>query len=220
MKNKYIKIFATGGTFDKEFNEINGELYFKETNLYQLLQLGRSQIDVKIETLMMIDSLLMSDEDRQYILDKCLKEKTSKIIITHGTDTMVETAKYIAKHVKDKVVILTGAMIPIKFGSSDGLFNLGSAFNLISDSIQQLRVGFQSGITTRGINTNDITFDAQYNGTQFDPNLPTNENFSNFNHVYGNLNLGVHYMVNFKSQLIQIHASCFNLNQSNQSFHL
>ena len=97
-------------------------------------------------------------------------------------------------------------------------FNLGSAFNLISDSIQQLRVGFQSGITTRGINTNDITFDAQYNGTQFDPNLPTNENFSNFNHVYGNLNLGVHYMVNFKSQLIQIHASCFNLNQSNQSF--
>ena len=129
MKNKYIKIFATGGTFDKEFNEINGELYFKETNLYQLLQLGRSQIDVKIETLMMIDSLLMSDKDRQYILDKCLKEKTSKIIITHGTDTMVETAQFIAKHIKDKVVILTGAMIPIKFGSSDGLFNLGSALS-------------------------------------------------------------------------------------------
>ncbi|MBI72405.1 MAG: asparaginase [Candidatus Marinimicrobia bacterium] len=129
MKNKYIKIFATGGTFDKEFNEINGELYFKETNLYQLLQLGRSQIDVKIETLMMIDSLLMSDEDRQYILDKCSKEKTSKIIITHGTDTMVETSKFIAKYVKDKVVILTGAMIPIKFGSSDGLFNLGSALS-------------------------------------------------------------------------------------------
>ena len=78
---------------------------------------------------MMIDSLLMSDKDRQYILDKCLKEKTSKIIITHGTDTMVETAKFIAKHVKDKVVILTGAMIPIKFGSSDGLFNLGSALS-------------------------------------------------------------------------------------------
>ena len=132
MKNKYIKIFATGGTFDKEFNEINGELYFKETNLYQLLQLGRSQIDVKIETLMMIDSLLMSDKDRQYILDKCLKEKTSKIIITHGTDTMVRTAKKIKKKIKDKTIVLTGAMIPYAFGSSsDGFFNLGSALSFV-----------------------------------------------------------------------------------------
>ena len=128
-KMKYIKIFATGGTFDKEFNEINGELYFKETNLFQLLQLGRSQIDVKIETLMMIDSLNMTNTERQYILEKCKKEKTEKIVITHGTDTMVETAKFVAKEVKDKVIIFTGAMIPIKFGSSDGLFNLGSALS-------------------------------------------------------------------------------------------
>ena len=77
---KYIKIFATGGTFDKEFNEINGELFFKETNLYQLLQLGRSQLNVKIETLMMVDSLKMSDKNRQHIVDKCKKEKTNKII--------------------------------------------------------------------------------------------------------------------------------------------
>ena len=81
---KYIKIFATGGTFDKEFNEINGELYFKETNLYELLELGRSQLDVKIETLMMIDSLKMSKDDRKYIINKCKNEKTDRIIISHG----------------------------------------------------------------------------------------------------------------------------------------
>ena len=126
---KYIKIFATGGTFDKEFNEINGELYFKKTNLFELLELGRSQVDLKIETLMMVDSLQMTNTERQYILEKCKKEKTDKIIITHGTDTMVKTAEFLAQHIKDKIIILTGAMIPIKFGSSDGLFNLGSALS-------------------------------------------------------------------------------------------
>tara|TARA_Y100000994_G_C15646461_1_gene423504 strand:- start:148 stop:657 length:510 start_codon:yes stop_codon:yes gene_type:complete len=128
-KTRYIKIFATGGTFDKEYDEITGELYFKETNLFQLLQLGRSKMDVKIETLMMIDSLQMSDAERQYIVEKCKKEKAEKIIITHGTDTMTETASLIAKDIKNKTIILTGAMIPIKFGSSDGLFNLGSALS-------------------------------------------------------------------------------------------
>ena len=126
---KYIKIFATGGTFDKEFNEINGKLFFKETNLFELLNLGRSQVEIQIETLMMIDSLKMTNLEREYIVKKCQKEKTKKIIITHGTDTMVETAKEVAKAVKNKVVIFTGAMIPIKFGSSDGLFNLGSALS-------------------------------------------------------------------------------------------
>ena len=130
-KLKYIKIFATGGTFDREFNELNGELYFKETNLFKLLELGRSQMDVKIETLMMIDSLKMTDTERVYILDKCKKEKTNRIIITHGTDTMVETAKIIAQEIKNKIIIFTGAMIPIKFGSSDGLFNLGSALSFV-----------------------------------------------------------------------------------------
>ena len=126
---KYIKIFATGGTFDKEFNEINGELFFKKTNLYKLLELGRCKLDVKIETLMMIDSLKMSSQDRHYIISKCKQEKTNRIIITHGTDTMVETAKILEKEIQDKTIILTGAMIPIKFGSSDGLFNLGSALS-------------------------------------------------------------------------------------------
>ena len=129
--NKYIKIFATGGTFDKEYNEINGELFFKKTHLAELLDLGRSQLNVKIETLMMVDSLEMTEDSKKYIVEKCKEEKTDHIIITHGTDTMVETAALLAKWIKDKTIILTGAMIPIKFGSSDGLFNLGSALSFI-----------------------------------------------------------------------------------------
>ena len=97
VDDKYIKIFTTGGTFDKEFNEIDGKLYFKETSIYDLLKLGRSQLNVKIETLMMIDSLKMSNSDRTYIANKCNQEKTNHIIITHGTDTIVETASMIAK---------------------------------------------------------------------------------------------------------------------------
>ena len=128
---KYIKLFATGGTFDKEFNEINGNLEFQKTNLYELLELGRCKLDIKIETLMMIDSLKMSEAERNYIVEKCKKENTHKIVITHGTDTIVETAKMLAKHIKDKTIILTGAMIPINFGSSDGLFNLGSALSFV-----------------------------------------------------------------------------------------
>ena len=128
---KYIKIFATGGTFDKEYNEINGELFFKETHLHKLLNLGRSQLNVRIETLMMVDSLKMSKSEKNYIVEKCKEEKTNRIIITHGTDTMIDTAELIAKNIYNKTIILTGAMIPIKFGSSDGLFNLGSALSFI-----------------------------------------------------------------------------------------
>ena len=128
---KYIKIFATGGTFDKEYDEINGELFFKETHLHELLNLGRSQLNVKIETLMMVDSLKMSKSEKNYIVEKCKEEKTNRIIITHGTDTMIDTAELIAKNIYNKTIILTGAMIPIKFGSSDGLFNLGSALSFI-----------------------------------------------------------------------------------------
>ncbi len=122
-----IRIFITGGTFDKEYNELNGQLYFKDTHLNDLLEMGRSRVAVKIRTLMMIDSLDMTDEDRQLIVHQCINCTEHQIVITHGTDTMAETAKIIAGKIKDKTIILTGAMIPIKFGSSDGLFNLGSA---------------------------------------------------------------------------------------------
>ena len=126
-----IRIFVTGGTFDKEYDELTGELFFKKTHLREMLELGRSKIDFNISTLMMKDSLEMDDNDRAVIVDNCSKAVENSIIITHGTDTMVRTAKLIAKQVMDKTIVLTGAMIPYKFGSSDGLFNLGAAIGYV-----------------------------------------------------------------------------------------
>ncbi len=122
-----IRIFITGGTFDKEYNEITGQLYFNNTHMHDLLDLGRCRVQVEIRTLMMIDSLEMTDEDRDLIAHQCSQCEETQIVITHGTDTMALTAKLLAQKVKGKTIVLTGAMIPIKFGSSDGLFNLGSA---------------------------------------------------------------------------------------------
>ena len=125
--NSKTKIFITGGTFDKEYNELTGKLYFNYTHMHELLKLGRCNVDVDIETLMMIDSLDMTENQRDIIVQKCIREPLNTIIITHGTDTMVQTAHTLAKNITNKTIILTGAMIPFKFGSSDGLFNMGSA---------------------------------------------------------------------------------------------
>ncbi|OJU27370.1 MAG: asparaginase [Sphingobacteriales bacterium 41-5] len=122
-----IRIFITGGTFDKEYNMLNGQLYFKDTHLHDLLELGRNTVPVEIRTLMMVDSLEMTDEDRELIAHQCNQADEEQIVITHGTDTMAQTAEILAQTVLKKTIVLTGAMIPIKFGSSDGLFNLGSA---------------------------------------------------------------------------------------------
>jgi L-asparaginase len=122
-----VRIFITGGTFDKEYNELTGQLYFNDTHLHDLLEMGRSRVDTEIRTLMMVDSLEMTDEDRELIVHQCIHCEEDKIVLTHGTDTMADTAKIIAAKVTGKTIVLTGAMIPIKFGSSDGLFNLGSA---------------------------------------------------------------------------------------------
>ena len=122
-----IRIFVTGGTFDKEYNEINGQLFFKDSHLSDLLELGRNRIPVEVRTLMMIDSLEMTEDDRELIAHQCSHCEEDRIVITHGTDTMVTTAKKLATQIQNKTIVLTGAMIPIKFGSSDGLFNLGSA---------------------------------------------------------------------------------------------
>jgi L-asparaginase len=126
-----IKIFVTGGTFDKEYNELDGKLFFKDTHLNEMLHLGRCKVKVDVRTLMMVDSLEMSEEDRQIVLDSCLKSKEEKIVITHGTDTMEVTARVLGQRIQDKTIVLTGAMVPYKFGSSDGLFNLGSAVALV-----------------------------------------------------------------------------------------
>jgi L-asparaginase len=147
-----IKIFLTGGTFDKEYNELNGELFFKDTHLPEMLELGRSRVDVDISTLMMIDSLHMTDVDRDVIVRNCIETDEDRILITHGTDTMVDTAGIIADKVKDKTIVLTGAMIPYKFGSSDGLFNLGSSLAFV----QTLPVGVYISMNGRFFNWDNV----------------------------------------------------------------
>ena len=131
-KKEQIQLFVTGGTFDKEYNYINGELYFKDTHLHEMFSRGRCTLDIDIKTLMMVDSLEMNETDRGNIVHNCTRVIGDKIIITHGTDTMVETAKIIADHNINKTIILTGAMIPYAFGtSSDGFFNLGSSLAFV-----------------------------------------------------------------------------------------
>ena len=124
-----IRILVTGGTFDKEYDEIHGRLFFKDTHVAEMLRLGRSRVEVSVRTLMMIDSLDMSDADRQAIVANCRQCDEPRIVITHGTDTMVDTARALADATLGKTIVLTGAMIPYAFGSSDGLFNLGSALS-------------------------------------------------------------------------------------------
>ncbi len=124
---KRIRIFVTGGTFDKEYNELTGELFFKKTHVPDMLRLGRSHVPVEVETLLMIDSLQMTDADREKILERCRECSEAHIVITHGTDTMEETARVLGKGIPGKTIVLTGAMVPYTFGSSDGMFNLGTA---------------------------------------------------------------------------------------------
>lgn len=122
-----IRILVTGGTFDKEYDMINGKLDFEETHVPEMLKLGRCTIDTELRTLMMVDSLEMNDSDRELILHNCRTVPEDKILLTHGTDTMELTAQFLAKEQLPKTIVITGAMIPYKFGSSDGFFNLGAA---------------------------------------------------------------------------------------------
>ncbi len=126
-----IRIFVTGGTFDKEYNERDGSLYFKDTHLHDVLKLGRCLVPHEVRTLMMLDSLEMDDEDREVIVTQCRKCPRERILITHGTDTMEVTARLLGENITGKTIVLTGAMIPYAFGSSDGLFNLGSALAFV-----------------------------------------------------------------------------------------
>lgn len=124
-----VRIFITGGTFDKKYDELTAKLVFGESYLPETLKLGRCRLDVSVRMLMMIDSLDMTDADRRLIVESCRACPETQIVITHGTDTMVDTARAVAAGCADKTIVLTGAMIPYAFGSSDGLFNLGSALS-------------------------------------------------------------------------------------------
>jgi L-asparaginase len=128
-----VRVFVTGGTFDKEYHELTGTLAFKDTHVPEMLRLGRCRVDVSVRTLMMIDSLDMTEADRALIVGQCRRTAETRILITHGTDTMIATACALGTDVAlgGKTIVLTGAMIPYAFGSSDGLFNLGSALSFV-----------------------------------------------------------------------------------------
>jgi L-asparaginase len=152
-----IRIFVTGGTFDKEYNEITGQLYFKETHLPEMLTRSRVAPKVEVTTLMMIDSLDMTPANRELIADHCNRAAEDKLIITHGTDTMTVTGAVLAKNVKGKTIVLTGAMIPYKFGSSDGFFNLGCALAFV----QTLPPGVYISMNGRYFNWDNVKKNRQ-----------------------------------------------------------
>ena len=128
-----IQIFITGGTFDKDYDFINGTLFFRDTHLPAMFERGRCRVNIDYKTLMMVDSLELTDDDRDIMAHNCRRTKAHNILITHGTDTMVETARYLAREaIEGKTIVLTGAMVPYAFGtSSDGFFNLGSALAFV-----------------------------------------------------------------------------------------
>jgi L-asparaginase len=154
-----IRILITGGTFDKQYDEIHARLVFKESQVGEMLRLGRCRADAQLRTIMMVDSLDMSEADRQAIVQNCRQCDEARIVITHGTDTMVETATALATSgsVDGKTIVLTGAMIPYAFGSSDGMFNLGSALSFV----QVLPPGVYVAMNGRCFSWNDVRKNRQ-----------------------------------------------------------
>ena len=153
-----IQILITGGTFDKSYNHIKGDLFFEKTHLPEMLKRSKCRLNVKIKTLMMIDSLEMTENDIEKIIDECIKSASKRIVITHGTDTMVRTASKIASKINDKTIVLTGAMIPYAFGSSsDGFFNLGSALSFV----QTLKEGVYIAMNGQYFDYNNVIKDKE-----------------------------------------------------------
>lgn len=152
-----IAILATGGTFDKEYNEITGELYFKKPHIREMLTMGRCRLSVRVQVVMMKDSLQMTENDRKQILNACLSCPESRILITHGTDSMEDTARFLEDNISAKTIVLTGAMIPYRFGSSDGLFNLGSALSFA----QTLPAGVYIAMNGRFFKPSQVRKDRQ-----------------------------------------------------------
>jgi len=153
-----IQIFITGGTFDKSYNHLSGDLFFEKTHIPEMLKRSKSRLNVEVKTLMMIDSLEMTESDINKIIKECIDSKSERIVITHGTDTMVNTASKIAKKINNKTIVLTGAMIPYAFGSSsDGFFNLGSALSFV----QTLERGVYITMNGQYFNYNNVIKDKE-----------------------------------------------------------
>lgn len=164
-----IRIFVTGGTFDKEYDELTGALRFRETHLPEMLRRGRSMLEVQVDVLMMIDSLEMLQHHRQQIVEACLRVPETRIVITHGTDTMAETARILEAAVPGKTIVLTGAMVPYAFGSSDGLFNLGSALSFA----QALPAGVYLAMNGRYFDAGRVAKNREVGVFEESPSTPT-----------------------------------------------
>ncbi len=122
-----LRIIATGGTFDKHYNELNGVLGFSNSHLPEVIARTRMTIPVELEVVSLLDSLDMQDSDREKVLAACRAAAEKAIVIVHGTDTMRETAEVLGAAISDKTIVFTGAMIPYEIANSDALFNFGFA---------------------------------------------------------------------------------------------
>jgi L-asparaginase len=155
--NSSVKILVTGGTIDKCYNEVTGELVFKHSHLPEMLQQSRCEVELTIDAILLKDSLDMDDADRNIILQACQQSTAPSIIITHGTDTMTLTAKHLATHIKDKTIVLLGAMIPYAFKQSDSLFNLGCSMA----AVQCLSPGVYITMNGKVFNWDQVTKNRQ-----------------------------------------------------------
>lgn len=159
---KAIALLACGGTIDKDYNVLNGELDFAQSYLPELLKQARHQLNLRLETLMLKDSLDMTQADRECILNACLNAPENLIVITHGTDTLTQTAEYLEQHLTDqispqKTIVLTGAMRPFRLAESDASFNLGSALM----AVQATRPGVYIVMNGRLFEANQVKKNRQ-----------------------------------------------------------
>lgn len=126
-----IRFIETGGTIDKQYNLSDGSLYFTQTSIPNMLKQGRCTVDITHQTLELLDSLEMTEDYRANVLSICKSCEEDQIIISHGTDTMTETAQSLDELGLDKTVVLFGAMIPNSIDYSDAFFNLGAAVTAV-----------------------------------------------------------------------------------------
>jgi len=160
-----IKVIITEGTLDKRYNELNGELYFTETHLPAMLKQARCTVEFDLQQLMLKDSLEMMDADRDLIRQACISSAAQQIVITHGTDSIVDTAKYLAMIVHDKTIVLVGAMIPYTINESDALFNLGCAVT----AVQVLPAGVYITMNGKVFDWDKVSKDKQLGEFKYKP---------------------------------------------------
>ncbi|QNA87427.1 asparaginase [Massilia sp. Dwa41.01b] len=143
-----LRLIATGGTFDKHYNELNGVLGFADSHMPAVLQRARMTIPVALEVLPLLDSLDMQDADRERVLAACQAATEKAIVIVHGTDTMPQTAAVLGAASLGKTIVLTGAMIPYEIANSDALFNLGFACGVAQTLPPGVYVGMNGQVFT------------------------------------------------------------------------